>query len=67
MKPIWYFVGLLLLMMGLIIVGEGVRLLSNPQAKETILSFTHPDIWWGGFMVSVGAAFMLANRKKTVG
>jgi hypothetical protein len=66
MKPIWYFVGILLMMMGLIIVGEGLRLLSSPDARQTILSNTHPDIWWGGLMTAVGSLFMMSNRKKRV-
>ncbi len=66
MKPIWYFVGLLLTIMGAIIAVEGFFLLANPPAKQTMLGTTHPDLWWGGLMIAGGVAFVLANRKKVV-
>ena len=66
MKPIWYFVGLLLTIMGAIIVAEGFFLLMNPPVNQTMLGSTHPDLWWGGLMVVVGSVFVLANRKKIV-
>ncbi len=66
MKPIWYFVGVLLVIMGGIITAEGVRLVLSPSGKETVLGSTHPDIWWGGFMFLAGLAFVLRNRKRRV-
>jgi hypothetical protein len=65
-KPIWYFVGLLLLSMGAIITVSGLYALANPPAQPTVLSHLHPDIWWGAIMLVAGAIFLLTNRKKIV-
>jgi len=66
MKPIWYFVGLLLLIMGAIILVAGVYTLINPPASPPVLGSLHPDLWWGALMMVAGVIFLLANRKKTV-
>jgi hypothetical protein len=66
MKPIWYFVGILLLIMGSIVLITGVVEYANPASQQKVLSYLHPDIWWGGIMLVAGLVFLLANRKKTV-
>ena len=48
MKPIWYFVGLILLVMGGLILITGIYQVINPPERITILAETHPNIWWGG-------------------
>jgi len=66
MKPIWYFVGLILFLMGLIIEINGIYFLFNPAADKKVLSNLHPDIWWGALMIIVGLIFILKNRKVKV-
>ncbi len=66
MKPIWYFVGLLLTIMGTIILVAGFYTLFNPPPQEKVLGSLHPDLWWGAVMIISGVIFLLANRKKTV-
>lgn len=66
MKPIWFFVGLILLVMGGIIFLNGIYLLFNPPAVKTILAEKHPAIWWGVAMVLFGGFMFLKTRKKTV-
>jgi len=66
MKPIWYFVGLLLSAMGAIITISGLYSLSNPPEQQKVLSHLHPDLWWGIIMMVGGLIFLLANRKKSV-
>ncbi len=66
MKPIWYFVGILLLVIGTIILLTGLYTLLYPPSEEKVLAYLHPDIWWGAVMVVGGLVFLLANRKKTV-
>ena len=66
MKPIWYFVGLLLTVMGAIITASALYSLANPPAAEKVLSHLHPDLWWGLFMLAFGMVFALLNRRKTV-
>jgi hypothetical protein len=66
MKPIWYFVGLLLATMGAIIAISGVYGLIHPPEERKIFSETHPDLWWGLFMLACGLVFILVNRRKVV-
>jgi hypothetical protein len=66
MKPIWYFVGLMLLAMGAIIFVAGIYTLLTPPAKPPVLGELNTDLWWGALMVVAGLIFLLANRKKTV-
>ncbi|MHB1685772.1 MAG: hypothetical protein ACYCVH_00095 [Ignavibacteriaceae bacterium] len=63
MKPIWYFVGLILFIMGVIIFFTGIYTLYYPEANQKILSSTHPDIWWGAIMTVVGFIYIIMNRK----
>ncbi len=66
MRPIWFFVGLILLVMGGIIFLSGIYNLINPPAVKTILANTHPDIWWGAVMILFGGFMYWKTRKQTV-
>lgn len=63
MKPIWYFVGLILSIMGGIILISGIVNLVNPPESKIVLSEKHPDIWWGAIMLVVGIIYVIRNRK----
>lgn len=66
MKPIWYFVGLILMTIGSVILLTGVYLWFNPAQKVTVLSNTHPNLWWGAIMVIAGALYVIKNKNVTV-
>ncbi len=66
MKPIWYFVGLILLVIGGIIFLTGVYQLFDPPETKTVLSEIHPNIWWGIIMFLFGGLMFLKTRKQTV-
>jgi hypothetical protein len=66
MTPIWYFVGIRLAVMGVIILVSGIYSVVNPPLKPTVLGNLHPDLWWGGFMFLAGLMFLLLNKNKTV-
>lgn len=66
MKPIWFFVGLILLAIGLVIFLTGIYSLFNPAMDKKVLSNLHPDIWWGGIMVVVGLIYVIKNRKVKI-
>ena len=65
MKPIWYFVGLILFVIGGIIFLTGIYQLINPPETNKILSELHPNIWWGVIMVLFGGFMFLKTRKQT--
>lgn len=66
MKPIWYFVGLILVSMGAIINLSGLYDLFRNAGQEKVLGYLHTNIWWGELMVVVGALFVIFNRKTGV-
>jgi hypothetical protein len=66
MKPIWYFIGLMLSAMGVIILISGIVNYSDAAAAKTVLSNLHPALWWGAVMIVAGLIFLLVNRKATV-
>jgi len=60
--PIWFFVGLILLVYGLIVLVSG---LVSP-ARPTVLAELRPALWWGAVMCVGGAVFLgigLKGRK----
>jgi hypothetical protein len=66
MKPIWYFVGLILLIMGGLILITGIINLSSPSEHISVLSELHPNIWWGAIMIVVGLIYVLKNKNVKV-
>jgi hypothetical protein len=66
MKSIWYFVGLLLTVIGILITVSGIFTLLNPPPEPKLLAHLHPDLWWGLLMMAFGLFFALWNRNKTV-
>ncbi|HOI28820.1 MAG TPA: hypothetical protein PLZ15_03595 [Melioribacteraceae bacterium] len=66
MKPIWYFVGLILLVIGGIIFLTGIYQVINPPGVKTVLSDTHPNIWWGIIMMLFGGLMYFKTRKQSV-
>jgi hypothetical protein len=66
MKPIWYFVGLILLVMGVVILATGVYDLVRHVESNKVLARLHPAVWWGGLMTLFGLLFVLLNRRASV-
>jgi len=64
MKSIWFFVGLLLTIVGAIVTASGIYSLINPPAQPKLFSHLHPDIWWGAVMLIFGLLFALFNRRN---
>lgn len=65
MRPIWFFVGLILTCIGGLIAVTGfVRLFTH--TANTPLSNLHPDLWWGLLMVVIGLIFVWFTRNATV-
>jgi hypothetical protein len=66
MKPIWYFVGLTLLLMGGIIFLAGLYHLIVGTQRHEVLAQLYPDVWWGGIMLVIGFVFFWTSRKAKV-
>ena len=62
MLSIWFFVGVLILACGVVILGAGIYGFWHPPG--TVLSNLHPAFWWGLLMTIFGAFYTLRFRPK---
>jgi hypothetical protein len=60
--PVWFFVGLLLLIYGALIVASGIAEWRNPP--PTVLANLHAQVWWGSLMVVLGGAYIIMFRPR---
>ena len=58
--PVWFFVGVLFLVYGVLILGSGLAEWSHPPA--TVLSNLHAPVWWGALLIVLGAVYCAAFR-----
>ena len=58
MVSIWFFIGALLLIYGLIILGSAV-LMPTP---DVVMADLHPGVWWGGLLTVLGAVYTYVFR-----
>jgi hypothetical protein len=56
MLPVWFFIGVLLLIYGVIILATGLYEFSHPPA--TVLANLHPAVWWGALLTIVGGVYV---------
>jgi hypothetical protein len=54
---IWLFIGVLLLIYGVLITGAGIYDLYNPPARQVVLAKLHAQIWWGALLVVMGIVY----------
>jgi hypothetical protein len=55
--PIWFFIGISLVVNGLLILGAGIVEFFHPPETKLILFELHAGIWWGAILAAVGAFF----------
>lgn len=54
--PVWFFVGVLLLIYGVLILATGIYEFSVPPT--TVLGNLHPAIWWGALLIIIGGVYV---------
>ena len=54
---IWYFIGILLLVYGVLICGSGIYEIFRPPARDVVLANLRPAIWWGALLIVVGGFY----------
>jgi hypothetical protein len=57
MISIWFFIGVLMLIYGILILGSGLLELSSPPEHPVVLANLHAGIWWGALMIVLGAIY----------
>jgi FtsH-binding integral membrane protein len=56
---IWFFIGLSLLVNGILIAGAGAWDLFNPPSAPTVVLFhLHANLWWGLILAAFGALYV---------
>ncbi|HKS68761.1 MAG TPA: hypothetical protein VJR26_16080 [Candidatus Acidoferrales bacterium] len=60
--PVWFFVGVMLLVYGVLILASGIAEWPHPPA--TVLSNLHPPVWWGALLVVLGAIYCVHYRPR---
>jgi len=60
--PVWFFVGVLLLVYGIMIFVSGLVEYSHPP--DTVLAELHAPVWWGALLIVLGGMYCLLFRPK---
>ena len=58
MLSIWFFVGALLLMYGVLICGAGLYELAVPPDQPVVLANLHAGVWWGALLIALGTFYV---------
>ena len=58
--PVWFFVGVLLAIYGVLIFASGIAEWSNPG--PVVLGSMHAPVWWGALLTVIGAIYCAAFR-----
>jgi hypothetical protein len=63
MIPVWFFVGALLGIYGVLILASGISEWSTPPA--TVLAELHAPVWWGAILTIVGAIYTTVHWPRS--
>ena len=54
---IWFFIGISLLINGVLILGAGLYEFSHPPEFPVELFQLHASVWWGGLLTLIGLIY----------
>ena len=57
MVSIWFFIGVLLLIYGVLILGAGLYERAVPPEHPVVLHNLHAGIWWGELLIVLGLVY----------
>ena len=55
---IWFFIGLLLTVYGVLIFGAGIYNLFQPPARDIAMAHLHAGVWWGALLLALGLFYV---------
>jgi hypothetical protein len=64
MISIWFFVGLILTVYGVLIFGAGIYDLLYPLKHPVVLSHLHAGVWWGLLLIALGVLYIVKFKPK---
>jgi hypothetical protein len=56
---IWFFIGILLDIYGILILGRGIYDLIYPSAYLVKMAYLHAGIWWGALLLVLGLIYTI--------
>ncbi len=56
---IWFWIGLSLLVNGILIVQAGIREIIHPPANPVVLFQYHANVWWGAVLLLLGLFYCI--------
>ena len=59
---IWFFIGISLLVNGLLVTGAGIHEIVSPPQNPVVLFSVHANAWWGALMAILGAVYCVHFR-----
>ncbi len=63
--PIWFFIGVLLIIYGVMICGYGIfELITGNYPAGVQLTNLHTPIWWGCILAILGLVYIVKFRPK---
>jgi hypothetical protein len=60
--PIWFFIGMTLLVYGVVIFFYGLVSWGGEDRKAMAMGHLHADVWWGAAMAALGAFYTVRFR-----
>ncbi len=62
MISIWFFIGALLLVYGVLILCAGIYEIVTPPEHPVVLANLHAGIWWGVLLIVLGGFYTIRFR-----
>lgn len=56
---IWFFIGVLLTVYGVLITATGLMELVSPLAHPPVLAELHATLWWGIVLLAIGLFYLI--------
>jgi hypothetical protein len=56
---IWFFIGVLLTLYGVLITATGLYEVASPPANPPVLYDLHASIWWGIVLLLIGLIYFI--------
>ena len=60
--PVWFFIGVLLSVYGVMILGYGLWELATGHVANVVLAHLHAPVWWGALMLVLGLFYLVKFR-----
>ena len=64
---IWFFIGVMLTIYGVLIFASGIYELATGVTAQVVLANLHAPVWWGGGLAALGLFYLVKFRPGKAG